>query len=476
MSAPLHIAGIGASAGGLEAMLPMFARMQPTGRIAFVVAQHMAKDGHDELVVRLIGRESALPVLLAGQGVRLEADTVYVIPSGKDGRVQGDTLNLSEPAAEHVSTPSVNALFTSIAESRRGKAIGIIVSGTGSDGVIGCRAIKTGGGLTLAQDPSEAKFNGMPAAAIDARVIDKVLPVASIGPTLSSLFPGLAGPATPPAHPVDSATTRDPPVSAATRQELDTLLRQVHEATGIDFSSYKEDTLLRRLEKRKSTLRAESPEAYQALIRRQPEELKVLQHLFLVSVSSFFRDRESFQVLKMSLAKLVAGKPANEPIRVWVPGCASGEEPYTLAILLRELTSHAIEITATDLNPEALGMAHEGVYRQTAFKEMDAGLRDCYFLPKGQHFEIKPEIKACVRFEQRDVLSGTPPSNLDLVSCRNLLIYMKSHLQDSLVKSFHRALHSQGLLFIGQSESLSFVGNSLFVPIDHYHRLFRRRH
>jgi chemotaxis methyl-accepting protein methylase len=470
----LHIAGVGASAGGLEAMLPMFARMTATGRIAFVVAQHMAKDGHDELVVRLIGRESALPVVLALNGVRLQADTVYVIPSGKDGRVKGDTLNLCEPAVEHLSTPSVNALFVSIAESGKTRAIGIVLSGTGSDGVIGCKAIKAGGGLTLAQDPAEAKFNGMPVAAIDAKAIDHVVPVERIGATLTSLFPGAATPFGVARAP---AASEEGSISAVARHELDTLLRQVHQATGIDFSSYKEETLLRRLEKRKATLGVDSPEAYQALIRRQPEELNILQHLFLVSVSSFFRDRESFQVLKMSLAKLVSGKSANEPIRVWVPGCASGEEAFTLAILLKELTDqHPIEITASDLNPEALAMCREGVYRQTAFKEMDAGVREHYFVPKGQHFEIKPEIKACVSFEQRDVLGGTPPANLDLVSCRNLLIYMKSHLQDKLIKSFHQSLRSQGLLFIGQSESLSFVGNSLFVPIDHYHRLFRRRH
>jgi chemotaxis protein methyltransferase CheR/two-component system CheB/CheR fusion protein len=468
MTTNLHIAGIGASAGGLEAMLPMFAQMPRTGRLAYVVAQHMAKDGHDELVVRLMARESALPVMLAAHGVRLAADTVYVIPSGSDGRVMGDTLSLSAPGAGHLSTPSVNALFASIAEAARTRGIGIVLSGTGSDGVTGCRAIKAAGGTTLAQDPLEAKFNGMPTAAIDARVIDRIAPVAGIGALLAAMFPA-AG-----ATPV-MAMQADP--SAAAQHELATLLRQVHQATGIDFSSYKEDTLLRRLEKRKATLGEISPEAYQQLIRRDPAELKTLQHLFLVSVSSFFRDRASFDTLKMSLAKVVAGKPEGEPVRVWVPGCASGEEPYTLAILLRELSSrHPVVIVATDLNPEALAMSREGIYRLTAFKEMPVELRNRYFQQKGQHFEIAPEIKACVQFEQRDVLGGTPPANLDLVSCRNLLIYMKSHLQDQLIKRFYDALRAQGLLFIGQSESLSFVGNSLFVPIDHYHRLFRRRY
>jgi len=484
MTAVPLIAGVGASAGGLEAMLPLFSAMPATGRIAYVVAQHMAKDGHDELVVRLIGRESALPVVLAEDGALLEADTVTVIPSGKDGRVRNGRVELSDPAPEHLSTPSVNALFSSLAASAQG--IGIVLSGTGSDGVSGCRAIKAAGGLTLAQDPQDAKFDGMPGAAIAAGVVDLVLPAAGIGAELARRFPGVGKPVLPKAavpvsgHFIPPAPTFscEPNASSTELRELEQLLKQVHQATGIDFSSYKEDTLLRRLDKRKSTLGIESAAAYQNLIRRQPEELKVLQHLFLVSVSSFFRDHESFAVLKMSLAKLLAGKPAHEPVRVWVPGCASGEEPITLFILLNELAPGCpIEITATDLNPEALAMCREGVYRQTAFKEMDDKLRERYFTPKGQHYQVNPEVLTSIRHEQRDVLGGAPAApELDLISCRNLLIYMKSHLQDQLIKSFHQALRSHGLLFIGQSESLSFVGNSLFVPIDHYHRLFRKRH
>jgi chemotaxis protein methyltransferase CheR/two-component system CheB/CheR fusion protein len=464
-SQSLLVAGVGASAGGLEAMLSMFSQMHPCGRISFVVAQHMAKDGHDELVTLLLGRESLLPVVLAEHGARLMPDRIYVIPSGKDGRVEGDTIRLSPPAIEHVSTPSVNALFSSIAESQGNRAIGIILSGTGSDGLNGCRSIRSNGGLTLAQDPDEAKFNGMPQAAIEGKVIDRVLPMMRMGTVLAALFPGST-----------SVPLLDT-IPADALAELDSLLKQVRKATGMDFSSYKEDTLLRRLEKRKAVCGTESPEAYQALIRRDPEELKILQHLFLVSVSSFFRDRLSFDVLKQSLPGLVAGKKANEPVRIWVPGCATGEEPFTLAIMLRELIgTHPIEIIASDLNPEALAACHEGSYRPAAFKEMDVNLRDRYFVPEGQDFRTKQEIRACVRFEQRDVLNGTPPDGLDMVSCRNLLIYLKSHLQDQLIKIFHQALRPQGLLFIGQAESLSFVGNSLFVPIDHYHRLFRRRY
>jgi len=494
-SAPkLHVAGIGASAGGLEAMLPMFAQMRPNGRLAYVVAQHMAKDGHDELVVRLMNRESTLPVVLGREGDSLQADTVYVIPSGKDGTVTGGTLSLHEPAPTNLSTPSVNTLFSSIAESGRGNAIGIVLSGTGSDGVAGCRALKAHGGLTIAQDPAECKFNGMPNAAIQAKLVDQVLPVAAIGETIAGRYPGAVIVAPPKVRFSVASTATVQAVVAPENRELTQLIGLIHHATAIDFSSYKEETLLRRVERRKATLGIATAEQYLALIRRQPEELHTLQHLFLVSVSSFFRDRASFAELERSLAAAIAAKAAGEPLRVWVPGCASGEEPYTLAILLCELLDKSagrdglrdqrnrpnpVSIIGTDLNPEALDMARAGVYRQTAFREMDDVLRERYFIAKGQHYEVGPALRELVQFEQRDVLTGTPKSlaaNLDLVSCRNLLIYMKSHLQDQLITSFHRALAPQGLLFIGQSESLGLVGNSLFAPIDHYHRLFRRRH
>jgi len=483
----MHVAGIGASAGGLEAMLPMFAGLQPTGRIRYVLAQHMAKDGHDALVLRLIQRSSALPVVLATHGVQMLTDTVYIIPSGKDGRVQEDALHLCDPMPENVSTPSVNVLLQSIARHCRTGGIGIVLSGTGSDGAAGCRSIKEAGGITFAQDPMEAKFDGMPQAAIDSKAVDQVLPARQIATTLASLFPGKPAPTWKPAieNAFASVGPQPPKVDFAVadpaQRELQALLRLVLEATGIDFSSYKEDTLLRRLEKRKALQGATSAEAYQTFIRRNPEELHALQHLFLVSVSSFFRDRESFAALRNALTDMLAHKPTDEAVQVWVPGCASGEEVYTLAILLQELTQEwraprEITITGSDLNPDALETARAGVYRATAFKEMDAAMQARYFLPKGGDFEVDPALRARVRFERRDVLGGPPGTSLDLVSCRNLLIYMKSPLQDRLIKSFHQALRAQGLLFIGQSESLSFVGNAMFTPIDPYHRLFRRRH
>lgn len=488
-----HVAGIGASAGGLEAMLALFAAARPTGRICYVVAQHMAKNGHDELVVRLIQRESALPVVLATDGMTLQTDTVYIIPSGKDGRVDNGTVALCDPAPHHVSTPSVNTLFASIASNYRGNGIGIVLSGTGLDGAQGCRAIKAAGGLTLAQQPQEAKFDGMPQAAIEAHAVDQVLPVQRIADTLATQFPGMPaagwsaqGGRT--AVPWAAMSTPGKPTQQSAvpaMLELQQLLRQVRQATGIDFGCYKEDTLLRRLDKRKALLGITTAHDYQAHIRCDPSELHALQRLFLVSVSSFFRDRESFAVLRQALADHLAHKPPGEAIKVWVPACASGEEAYTLAIILRELLDQnpakahtPVHIIGTDLNPEALQTAESGVYRTTAFKEMDGWLLARHFQRQGDGWVVNPALRNSVHFERRDVLAEPPNSaahTFDLVSCRNLLIYMKTALQDALITRFHQALRARGLLFIGQSESLSFAGNSLFAPVNHYHRLFCKR-
>lgn len=485
-----HVAGIGASAGGLEALLSLFSAVKPNGKLSYVVAQHMARNGHDELVVRLLQRESTLPVLLAADGMALQPDTVYVIPSGKDGRVGSHSLALSDPAPHHVSTPSANTLFGSIAASRKNKGMGIVLSGTGVDGMQGCRDIKAAGGLTWAQQPDEANFDGMPLAAINAHSIDQILPVKGMAEALAIRYPS-----TPTFAPLvntannSSIRTVKPtaphvltaPVDPALT-ELHGLLKQIHTFTGIDFSSYKEDTLLRRLSKRKEQLNMAGMAAYQAHIQREPTELRVLQRMFLVSVSSFFRDAESFAVLRQALTKHLASKPKGEMFRAWVPGCASGEEAYTLAIMLRELlagqTGMPLHITGTDLNPEAVEAAQQGLFRRTAFSEMAPSLLQRYFTQHGDQWKTSKDLRSDIAFECRDVQSRPPDVNaepFDLVSCRNLLIYMKTDLQDRLINRFHQVLKANGLLFIGQSESLSVVGNCLFAPLNPQHRLFIKR-
>lgn len=476
-----QVIAIGASAGGLEAMLVLFARIPKTENLCFVVAQHMAKGGHDELLTRLIGRESTLNTKTAEHDEVLLADTIYVIPAGQDGRITGgheEKLNtmrikLSPPAPEHYSTPSVNCLFGSLAQCAGKHAVAVLLSGAGSDGTSGCQKIRAAGGWVLVQDPLEAKFNGMINAAIAHSVVDHTVSLEQLAGLLIDRLAPHYGKTPAPLQPTQ--------VPDEERQELNYLLKLVLEKTGIDFSAYKEETLLRRLNKRKSQLNVEGRQAYLAFIRQHPDELGILQHQFLVSVSSFFRDRPSFEKLAEALLERIQRLPSGVPFRIWVPGCASGEEPYTLAILLLEIQRQTgqyfpIEIVGTDLNPEALALANKAIYRETAFKEIDTDILSRYFTEHGHHFGVNQALKRCVRFEQRDVLNGTPLDQLDLVSCRNLLIYLKGELQDQLMLLFHQALAPQGLLFIGQSESLSITGNSLFGPIDRFHRLYQRRH
>jgi chemotaxis protein methyltransferase CheR/two-component system CheB/CheR fusion protein len=470
----LQIVGIGASAGGLEAMGELFSKLSPSGHVAYVIAQHMAKDGHSELVTRMLNRQSQLPVVEATGGDLLEPDKVYLIPSGYDGEVKNGRIYLLPPSPEHLSTPYINFLFASIAKEYGKRSIGIILSGAGSDGAAGCRAIKTCGGRTIVQTPQSARYSGMPLAVMRAGAADAEMDIEDIAQRLTGMFP--------PIQSVRAAVLQPAALvsPAPLNPYLTTLLQRVFDVTGVDFTSYKEETLQRRLDRRLATLKIESGEQYLLYTQQNPRELNILQRLFLVSLSSFFRDSGAFAVVRKYLTELVRQKKPGDAICIWTPGCASGEECYTFAIMLAEIfgenfTNFNISILGSDLNPEALASAKDGVYRQTAFKETDPEILKSYFEYKGQHYHVSQPIRAVCKFIKQDVASAKAPENLNVISCRNLLIYMKNNLQDQLFKKFHQALLPNGLLFIGQSENIGLLGNTLFTPIDHYHRLYRRR-
>jgi chemotaxis protein methyltransferase CheR/two-component system CheB/CheR fusion protein len=342
----------------------------------------------------------------------------------------------------------------------KSRGIGIILSGTGSDGTSGCRAIRSQGGMTFAQDPMTAAYGGMPSFAMAAGAIDQVSHQSDLpAQILARLSRQKAVPATP---------------------ALEEILRLVMLSTGTDFSGYKEETLLRRLEQRKSALKIPSTENYLLHLRQYPAELINLQHAFLVSLSSFFRDRASFQTLRQELQRVAQHKESGGAIRIWVPGCASGEEVYTLAIILAEILADRIQdfeisLTGTDLNPEALARAGAGIYEPRAFKEMDASFLERYFYPQEKSWQVKSWLRNMCRFECCDVLRHAPLQELDLISCRNLLIYLKTDTQEQLLQKFHDYLLPHGLLFLGQSESVSISGKAPFVPVHGYYRIFSRR-
>jgi chemotaxis protein methyltransferase CheR/two-component system CheB/CheR fusion protein len=469
----LYFVGIGASAGGLESMLKLLANLSHNGRVAYVVAQHMAKDGHIELVLRLLNRQSNLPVVEAKSNDLIEPDHVYLIPPSCIGVLQKGRIQLLPSTSDYISSPSVNALFNSIATEAEKNGIGIILSGTGIDGVVGCRAIKAHGGMIMAQSPLTAPFEGMPSAVIGAYIADQILAPEEMARHLNALFPTTK---TFPAAYVPITATG----ITATVLPLTELVKEVFEATGVDFSSYKEEILQRRVDRRILSLKLASFGDYQAYIQKNANELHILQHFFLVSLSSFFRDSGAFAVISKLLGELVKQKKQGDTIRIWVPGCASGEECYTIAILLAEhlgtdFARYNIEITGSDLNPDALDIAESGSYRLTAFKEVNPDILKRYFEHQGQHFKVNKHIRNMCHFIKQDVVSSIAPENLDVISCQNLLIYMKSSLQDQLFKKFHRALLPQGLLFIGQSENIGLLGNTLFNEVDNYYRLYRRK-
>ena len=465
MTPVLHVVGIGASAGGLDALRAMVAHLPRTGRLVYVVAQHMAAGGHAELMVTLLGREASLEVLLAGDGTALEPDRILVLPAGMDGVVRGLQVRLQPSAVDSLSRPSVNVLLESIAHEHGTRGVGIILSGAGSDGVLGCRAVRKHGGLVLAQAPETARFSGMPDAAVRAGVVAETLPPALLGERLGRLFPDVQVhlPAPPPPEP-----------------GLPRLLQRVCESTGIDFSGYKEETLRRRLAGRLDRLGLESLEGYEAYLAAHGGELEALAQHFLVSKSSFFRDCSSFAAVEKSLGARVRGRPRGEPLRIWVPGCASGEECYTLAIVVAEAmggtpAAGSVAIQGSDLNPRALEQAESGWYPGTVLEEMAPELRSRHFLPAGEGFRVRDSIRSMCCFTRQDVLQGALPRDLDMISCRNLLIYLKGDCQARLLHRFHAALRPDGLFFLGLSETVGIAGQALFRIVDAEHRLYQRR-
>ncbi len=466
------IVGIGASAGGLEALFALLPHIKPNGNIVYVIAQHMAHDGHSDLMHKLLSRYANIKVELAHSSQRLKSDHIYLIPAGSDGVVRDGCIHLQPPVDGHVSTPSVNVLFQSLAESFQTYAIGVVLSGTGSDGVIGCRAIKKSLGMTFAQDPNAAIFNGMPSSAIEAGVVDQILSPQNLAEAIALKIPGA-----PSASQVKFSKSDMQPND---EDELLPILELVLKETGVNFVGYKTETLRRRLDTRMTAIRIDGLPAYYNYLKTHLDEIFHIQQLFLVSFSSFYRDAESFKVLAQYLLEVVRKKDERENVNIWVAGCASGEEVYTFAMILTEIKLNigrefSIKVKGTDLNPIALKQARSGTYSSKSFKEMAPELKKRYFKQEGEHYVVNDAIQSLCQFEQASVFGCDQAGTIDLVSCRNLLIYLKSPLQVQLIAEFHQALLPSGLLFLGQSESLSPLSHAKFKQVDLTHRLYMRR-
>lgn len=447
------IVALGASAGGLGP-LEGFLRLMPADSGAcFLVIQHLDPD-HPSLLAEILGRATTLAVLEATDGARLLANTVYVIPPNHDLRLAGKRLVLGprqQPAGQH---RPIDTCFTSLAEQHGARAVGIVLSGTGSDGTRGCRAILDHGGRTLVQSPEEAAYSGMPDSVIQAGNATQVLTVVQMAGALFS-------------EPLPVANTA-----------LQHILLHLRQSTGHDFTQYKKSTIARRIERRMQVQQVASEADYVQLLETSASEAQLLFNELLINVTQFFRDPLAFQVMQAQvLQPMLAAKGRDEMLRIWVAGCASGEEAYSLAILLHELLQGrdqplTVQFFATDLDADAIATARAGLYPPSIAEDVGAHRLQRYFTQEEAGYRVRKEIREMIVFAVQNVIKDPPFTRLDLLCCRNLMIYLGHALQNRLVPSFHYALKPGGVLFLSPSESIG--GHAtLFSPLHRKWKLYR---
>lgn len=469
-SALFPIVGIGASAGGLEALEQLFAHVPPEPGVAFVVVSHLAPH-LPSLMPELLAKQTALPVSAAEDGAPVEPDHVYVIPPNAALTLEHGALRLE---ARDDRTNLIDTFLRSLAEERGERAIGVILSGTGSDGSLGLKAIKEHGGVAMAQDLASAKYNTMPRTAIDAGQVDWILPVEAMPAKVMEYVARIQSTS---ARPADGAHE---PTRA---REHDVLMNQlcalIHRRTGRDFSRYKRSTMERRVQRRIHVLQQRSLEDYVDLLQNTPAEVDRLFQDLLISVTQFFRDPELFEALARDvLPRLLADRAPDDPVRVWVPGCATGEEAYSIAMLLAEAPQTAAlgaKIFATDIDDEALEVARAGRYPETIADRVCPERLERFFAPRPNGgWQIRKQIRDMCVFSTHSIISDPPFSRLDLISCRNVLIYLESDLQRTVFPLFHYGLRPGGFLLLGPSESVT-AHPKLFTAVDAKQRIFQRR-
>ena len=464
---PSHYVGIGASAGGLEAIETFFKHMPARTGLAFIVVQHLSPD-YKSLMVELLSKRTEMPVFRAEDGMTVAADSVYLIPPKRNLTIFHGRLLLSEQDHTRGINLPIDIFFRSLAEDQAEKAIGIVLSGTGSDGMRGVRAIKENGGMVMVQTADSAKFDGMPRAATSTGLADFVLDPDQMPKQLLAFVK----------HPRLSQPDR----SDQLLKDEDGLTRVfaiLRDRCKVDFTFYKPSTVMRRLERRMTVNQIEDVREYAAYLHRHPGEALILYRELLIGVTSFFRDPKVFEELGKSwLPELLTGGPRRD-IRFWVAGCSTGEEAYSLAILARETmqqldVSHDIKIFATDIDRDAIVLAQNGAYPESIAADLDPRLLAKYFFKRDDNFQIARSIREMVVFAQHNLIKDPPFTNIALISCRNLLIYLQPVLQRKVLEYFNFSLISGGLLILGTSET---VGDhtDCFENLSSRNKLYRSR-
>ena len=463
------IVAIGASAGGLEAIEQVLGNIPSDTGMAFVVIQHLDPT-HKSILTDLIKRVTPLRVSEVKDGMRVEPNCAYVIPPNRDLAILHGSLQLIEPATPRGLRLPIDYFLRSLALDQRDRAICIILSGTGTDGTLGLKAIKEEGGMVMVQEPKSAKYDGMPRSAIDTELADFVLPPVDMAEKLVTY-----------AQSAFAKRAQRPPSAPPQRTEdLSKVYLLLRNETGHDFTYYKPNTILRRIERRMTVNQIERLRDYVRYLQQSPLEVEILFKELLIGVSSFFRDKEAFESLQARvIPALLKDRSVDQPVRVWVPGCATGEEAYSIAILLRETLNdlqqeYRLQIFATDIDSNAIEAARGGIYPDSIAVDVTPERLRRFFTKRDTRFQVNKGIRDSVVFAEQNVIKDPPFSRLDLISCRNLLIYMEGDLQKRLLPLFHYALRSDGYLFLGSSES---VGDAVdrFEVIDRKWKIYRRK-
>lgn len=462
------VVGMGASAGGLEAFELFFTNMPPETGMAFVLVPHLDPT-HKSMMVGLLKRCTKMDVLEVEDGMKVAPNCLYVIPPNRNMGIMNGSLQLIEPTEPRSLGVPIDFFLRSLAQDQAENAIGIILSGTGTSGALGIKAIKGEGGMVMAQEPESAKYDGMPRSAIATGLADYVLPADKMPEQLIKYvkYSHIR-------HTVEAAAIDKAPDFL---QKIFIILRS---QSGHDFSLYKNNTINRRIERRMVVHQIDKISDYVLYLQQNSHEVKMLFKELLIGVTSFFRDPQPFKFLETEvLTHLLENRPPDRPVRIWVPGCSTGEEAYSIAMTLREWSDkHSqdikVQIFATDIDSSAIETARAGIYPESIAVDVSGQRLRRFFIREGATYQIKKEIREMVVFALQDIIKDPPFSKLDLISCRNLLIYMGPELQKRLLPLFHYILKPDGILFLGPSET---IGNfiDLFSVFNKEGRFFKRK-
>lgn len=469
------IVGIGASAGGVAALEGFFKGMPDMSGMAFVIVTHLSPE-RESLLHEVISRYTSMDVVVAADGTDVKPNCVYVLPADAILSIDGGCLKIEKQNRTHPERKPIDIFLSALAKDQGEYAVSVVLSGGDSDGTLGTKAIKERGGLTLAQvaDGHGPAQPDMPRSAISTGLIDYALPVSEMGPKLYDFARsfGMLNDLATIASETDGETSL--------REARDEIYAIIRNQIGHDFSGYKTKTFLRRVRRRMQVTQLSTIEAYVERLRQDPKEVNALFRDLLINVTNFFRDATAFEQLKQAVVpKLFEGRGADDTVRVWVPGCATGEEVFSIAMLLREhmdgLTAvPRVQIFATDIDEAALGVARAGRYPEALLDSVSQQRRERFFIADGGSFVLTKDVRDLCIFSPHSIIRDPPFSRIDLVSCRNLLIYFGSEVQNRVVPIFHYSLKPGGYLFLGTSENVSQY-DDLFVPLDKKHRIFRSR-